>query len=342
MRFDDVWIVATGGMIGDRTPVEPAVIAGDYSRRAAGSTGMISYARSALAPPEMAVLAGEVAVAAAAGADAQVGPETLHVHGHSHFQGVDTWPAACWIARRLLGRQLLRMPMTVEAASNGSLAALEIAGSALAGDPATPDALITLADRFAPPTNRWTLSPGMVFGDGAAAAVLGRGGGPLRLVSCVSEADTDLEGLARGDEPFTTASQGPPDSRRRTREFLARGGLSLADVRRSSADHVRSVVHRALAEAGLTLDDVDWFLPPFVGRDLFRDSFEQPLSPVRARTLLTVGLTIGHLGAADHLFALDHLLREGLLSGGDRILLLGTGMGFTFAAAVLTVGEGVR
>jgi 3-oxoacyl-[acyl-carrier-protein] synthase-3 len=182
----------------------------------------------------------------------------------------------------------------------------------------------------------------MVFGDGAAAAVLARGHGQVRLVSCVSEADTALVGLARGNEQFATASQGPPDSRRRTREFLATGELTLADVRRSSADHVRSVVHRALEDAELTIDDVDWYLPPFVGRDMFRESFVEPLPPMRARTLLSTGLTIGHLGAADHLFAVDHLLAEGVLTPGDRVLLLGTGMGFTFAAAVLVVGEVAR
>ena len=41
------------------------------------------------------------------------------------------------------------------------------------------------------------------------------------------------------------------------------------------------------------------------------------------------------LGAADHAYGLHHLVDEGLLEPGERILLVGTGMGFTFSAAVL-------
>src|SRR5207302_10465392 len=98
-----------------------------------------------------------------------------------------------------------------------------------------------------------------------------------------------------------------PDLRRRTREFLARSGVSLREVRARSAARVRSVVSRALAQADVSAGDVDWYLPPFVGRSLLHDSFVHPLDFTPRRTLAEFGLTIGHLGAADHAYGLHHL-----------------------------------
>jgi 3-oxoacyl-[acyl-carrier-protein] synthase III len=337
MRFDDIWIAGTGGTLGDRVPIAQAVADGSYSADAAESTGMVSYARSTQAPPEMAVTAGRQAIKEAAQCGADVAPDTFYLHSHSHFQGLELWPAPCWIAGELIGTQLGSMPMALSAASNGSLASLQIAASVLSTQPDEATALITIADRFAPPVDRWYLSPGMVFGDGAAAAVMARGKGLLRLVSVITETDTALEGLSRGDEEFHTTPGVAPDTRRRTREFLAHGGLSLRDVRKRSAERVASVVGRALDEAGLGgLDEVDWFSTPFVGRALYHDSFVRPLTGTPRNTLADLGLTIGHLGPADQLYALHHLVREGLLTPGAHVLLVGTGMGFTFSAAVLT------
>ncbi|MEU1849634.1 ketoacyl-ACP synthase III family protein [Streptomyces sp. NPDC019990] len=336
MRFDNIWIAGTGGTLGAFEPVAAAVADGRYSAEAAESTGMVSYARAKQAPPEMAVTAGRQAVKEAAEKGARVDTDTLLLHSHGHFQGIDLWPAACWIARELLGEHVESTPTTVNAWSNGSLAALDVAASTLIARPDVPSVLITLADRFAPPTDRFYTSPGMVFGDGAAAGVVTRDTGRLRLRSLVSRTDTVLEGLSRGAEPFRTAPEGQPDMRRRTREFLASGGVSLRGVHTRVADCTRQVVGRALDEAGITADEIDWFLTPFVGRTLYRESFTRPLGITPRNTVLELGLTIGHLGPCDQMYGLDHLLRNDLLNRGDRILVIGTGMGFTFSAAVLT------
>jgi 3-oxoacyl-[acyl-carrier-protein] synthase-3 len=335
MRFDDIWIAGTGGTLGDLVPIENAIADGSYSAEVAAATGMISVAQSAQAGPEMAVVAGREAIKEAAERGVEIAPDTLHLHSHANYQGIDMWPVASWIAKELIGTKLEGQPTVVSAASNGSLTSLELAANTLmAGQRDT--ALITLGDRFAAPVDRWYLSPGMVFGDGGAAAVVTRGSGILQLRSIVSETDTALEGLSRGDEPFATAPVGQPDMRKRTRQFLAHGGLSLSDVRRRAGDGTASVVRRALAEAEVELDDVDWFVTPFVGRSLFKDSFIRPLGFTPRNTLLETGLTIGHLGPADQIYALSHLVANDLLEPGAKVLLLGTAMGFTFSAAVLT------
>ncbi|MEJ3655430.1 ketoacyl-ACP synthase III family protein [Actinomycetes bacterium KLBMP 9759] len=339
MRFDDIWIAGTGGVLGELVPVDRAIASGRYSAAAAASTGMVSVSQSGQAPPELAVAAGRQAVKEAAEHGVEVGADTLLLHSHGGFQGIDTWPVACWIAKELVGTHVESQPTVVSAASNGALTSLEIgANTLLAGARST--ALITLADRFAEPVDRWYLSPGMVFGDGGAAAVVARGRGILQLRSVVTETDTALEGLSRGNEPFTTAPSGQPDSRRRTREFLATSGISLSEVRRRSGERTRSVVSRALAEAGACLDDVDWFITPFVGRALFQDAFLRPLGHTPRNTLHEAGLTIGHMGPADQIYALHHLAGNDLLRPGSTVLLMGTGMGFSYSAAVLTAPLG--
>ncbi|GAB3473928.1 ketoacyl-ACP synthase III family protein [Amycolatopsis cihanbeyliensis] len=341
MRFEDVWIAGTGGTHGELVPIEDAVAEGSYERIAADSTGMITVSQSRDAAPEMAVTAGRQALKESAELGVEVGPDAQVLHGCAGFQGIDMWSAAAWIGGELLGTRLDCLPTTVQAWSNGSLASLAIAANTLTARPEVPATLITVADRFAPPTDRYYASPGMVFGDGGAAAVVTRGGGRLRLLSCVAETDTVLGGLSMGDEKFRPAPPGePPDARRRTREFLARGEVSLRDVQQRSAERTRSVVSRALAEAGLSTERVDWFVPPFVGRMLYREAFVRPSGVTVHNTLLDLGLTIGHLGAGDGLFALNHLISAGLLEPGAHVLLIGTGMGFTFSAAVLAASRG--
>ena len=338
MRFDDVWIAGTGGVVGDLTSIEQAIDDGNYDSATAESTAMVSYSVSETAPPEMAVTAGREAIEHAAALDVEASPDTLFLHSHTHFQGLDLWPTECWIAGELLGERLTDIPMTVDAASNGSLASLRVGASELTAHPSAPSALITVADRFGPPIDRWRISPGMVFGDGAAAAVLARGTGRMRLDSMAFETDTSLEGLSRGDEPFHETPTAEVDTARRSREFLANGELSLRDVRDRSADGVRRVVQRAVADADSEIDDMDWVIPPFVGKTLLHESFTGPLDVDEDRTLAPLGRTLGHLGPTDHLYALSHLVDNDLLEAGERLLLIGTGMGFTFSAAVLTVG----
>lgn len=336
MRFDDVWIAGTGGVLGDLVPVGGAVEDGSFDPIAAEMTGMVSVSQTTEAPPEMAVTAGREAIKAAEEFGVQTGQETIHLHSHSGFQGIDLWSAPCWIAGQLFGTQLTTIPTTVGAWSNGSLVSLGIAASQLTVQPDN-SALITLADRFGPPGNRYHTSPGMVFGDGATAALVTRGRGRLRLRSIVSETDTVLGGLSRGKEPFRDAPlPGPPDMRKRTREFFASGEVSLKDVGTRSAERTNSVVTRALEEAGKSTSDVEWYAPPFVGKMLFEQAFIQPLSFKPRNTLLDLGLTIGHLGAADQIYALDHLLKEDLLEPGATVLIVGTSMGFSYSAAVFT------
>lgn len=340
MRYQDVWIAGTGAIDGAPLPVADAVENGLLRPHLADGIAATSVSASDLAAPEMALAAARDAVTQATQAGATVDTRSAFIHGYTNFQGIELWPVECWLAGQVLGQDLQTLPVSITAGSNGSLAGLELAATTLTARADVPSVVVTMADRYPQPWDRWNLSPGMLFGDGGAAAVVTRGTGRYRLESLVTRTDTSLEGLARGAEHFhSSPPRTRPDSNRRAREFFARGEVSLGQVRARSAAGVQAVAHAAMTEAGLTMDQIDWYLPPFVGKTLFEQGFLRPLGYPSCATLLEVGLTTGHMGPVDALYALNHLLAEELARPGQRLLLLGTGMGFSFSAAVLTVAD---
>jgi 3-oxoacyl-[acyl-carrier-protein] synthase-3 len=123
--------------------------------------------------------------------------------------------------------------------------------------------------------------------------------------------------------------------RERVRRTFGLGVHTPASVLYRHVEGVHRVVETALKDAGSTVDDLRWVVPPFVGRALFRAGYADPLGLDPRRTLHEFGLRVGHLGAADQLVGLDHLVRGGGLRPGDRICLIGVGIGFTFSAAVV-------
>lgn len=321
MKFDDVWIQGTGRHAGEPRPAPAHVTA---------HTGIVSVAWSGLSGPELAVRAGRQALDAAG--PGAVGP---HLHGAMAYPGLDIWSVSCWVADQLA--VVPALSMQVSALCNTSVAGIETAASLLTGRPDFARVLLTVGDRFPESAiDRFEVDPEIALGDAGAAAVLGRGGGQARVLSCVSRTDPSLEGLQRGDEPFRDRpADGPAVVRKRTRQFFAAGTRTPASVVQAHVDGVRAVVETALAEAGTSVGEVRWAVPPFVGANAFEHGYERPLGLRRDRTLFEFGLGLGHLGGGDHLFALDHLLRDGLVERGDRIVLIGVGGGFTFTCAVL-------
>ncbi|MGW4533986.1 3-oxoacyl-[acyl-carrier-protein] synthase III C-terminal domain-containing protein [Nocardia sp. NPDC004340] len=334
MRFENLWINGLGCYSETLLSVDAAVAAGRYRAADAAETCMETVQVMDISAPEAAVRAGRVAVEAS-GELAGSHPDFL-IHAYANFQGIAMWPAGCWVARGIFGEDSPVVPFEMTAWSSSTLFALLTAGRLIGPDrSARRSVLMTYADRFQEPgVDRWSLSSGMVFGDGAAAAMISNTPGAWEVQSISLKADIGLAELFRGDEQFA-AVPGPVDMRERNRQYFRRGGLAPDEVRKQAAEGVRAVVAEAMADAGTTETGIDWVITPFVGRRMFEESFLEPLWDFSDRSPWQFGLTRGHLGGADQIFGLDHLRRQGQLVAGQRVLLIGTGYGFTFAAAVL-------
>ncbi|MGK5627338.1 ketoacyl-ACP synthase III family protein [Streptomyces sp. URMC 123] len=335
MRVEDVYIRATGVRFPSSLAIADAVADGSCPPRVAAATGMVSVAHSpAESAAEMAVHAARGALGRAGSGPADI---ELILHAGTYHQGHDMWPVASYIQRETVANSC--PAVEIRQMSNGGMAALELAAAHLAAGSGRGDALLTTADRFCPPgIDRWLTDPGTPYADGGTALVLSRRGGFARLRSLALLADPALEPLHRGDEPFTPApfaGGGPVDFERAKKAFVGRVGMSFA-IGRANAGQ-RTVLKRALPEAGMELADASWIVLPHFGQRRLQSIYYQQYGIEPERTTWEFARTIGHLGAGDQFASLDHLVASGRAAPGDRGLLIGVGAGYSWGCAVVEI-----
>jgi 3-oxoacyl-[acyl-carrier-protein] synthase-3 len=163
----------------------------------------------------------------------------------------------------------------------------------------------------------------LIFGDGAAAVVLGagQGGGVLGLhlsnnPTWPSSAKLEHAAFGGGHIAFEASN----------REMTA---IAVAALKRAAGD--------VLDQAGLALADVQWVLPHQPnGRML-----DRALEALGARPEQTVRVVeeIGSLGSVAIPFSLDRLLRTRPVKPGDRVLMVGVGTGVACGALLYQVPE---
>jgi 3-oxoacyl-[acyl-carrier-protein] synthase-3 len=127
------------------------------------------------------------------------------------------------------------------------------------------------------------------------------------------------------------------DVRARQSAWLRDHG-GVAEALRRNRVGVRTATRVALADAGITRDQARWIVLPFRGYEAVRARWFRPLgiSPDREdRTLTLLGLHLGHLGAADHIVGLRHLVATGAVDPGDYVVLASAGAGMSWTTAVL-------
>ncbi|MEV4517227.1 ketoacyl-ACP synthase III family protein [Dactylosporangium sp. NPDC049525] len=286
------------------------------------------------APPVMAARAAQTALARAAALHQQ-DDVVLVLYANTYHQGQNSfWSPASYVQRSagVSGAAAIN----VGQASNGGMAALDLAAGYLSAR-GSGAALITAADRFCEPgIVRWAADYGAVYGDGAAAVVVSTSGGFARIVSVHTSTDAELEQMHRGNTRFQPAPTGAlVDVRLSKVQFITDFGLDNLLHRLSTG--MRSVVDAALTRAGCDLADMAVVVLPNLNRKMLTDQYLEPLALDPDRTLVEWSSRVGHLGAADQLAGVAHLVESGRVARGDRVLLVGTGSGLSWSAAVLEI-----
>ncbi|MFE7192730.1 ketoacyl-ACP synthase III family protein [Kitasatospora sp. NPDC057541] len=336
MKYQNLFLGGVGSHYPEPTPVDRAVADGRYDPAVRRRTGQVSVAIAGErdSQPDMAVEAGAAALRHSGLRAEQF---ALLLHAVAGYSGLDGWNAASYLQHRVLGGH--GVSFEVHQLSNGAVGAMELAAAFLAAGPSREAALITASDRFAEPVwDRWTASPGLVFGDGASAAVLTRHPGFARVLSIATANDPELEGMQRGNlafRPNPDPAHHPVNLKARTLEFAKLIGLD--EITERMATGLRRAAETAATEAGIAITDADHVLTPNFGRELLHDECLDPLGVALERTTWRWGLRTGHVGASDQFGALDHLRREGALTAGQRVLLVGVGGGFNWTCAVLEI-----
>ena len=336
MRYNDIYLAGLGARYPKGVSANEAVADGRYDRKLHSRTRQqrVAIAEADDSAPEMAAYAGRLAVRRSGHRAEDV---ALLLHAVATYNGMDGWNAGSYLQNKVLDGA--GVAFELRQLSNGALAGVELAAAYLAADPDRSAAVITAADQFGAPTwNRWTASPGLVFADGASAAVLSRRGGFARILSCATTSDSSLEGMQRGNRPFRSAPDprdAPVSLYDRTMEFTE--VMELSEAGRRMAVGLRAAGTRAAEEAGLRLDEADHYVVPNFGWELLHNECLEPLGIDASRTTWAWGANIGHAGASDQFGALNHLAESGQLQPGQRVLMVSVGGGFTWTCAVVEI-----
>ena len=98
-------------------------------------------------------------------------------------------------------------------------------------------------------------------------------------------------------------------------------------------ENVPPVVNRVLERAGMTLEQIDWFVPHSANLRMI-EALCKRLSFPMERTLLSV-CDYGNTSAVSIPLALVPAVRDGRVKPGDRVLLIAFGGGLVTAGNVI-------
>jgi 3-oxoacyl-(acyl-carrier-protein) synthase III len=167
--------------------------------------------------------------------------------------------------------------------------------------------------------------PYFIFGDAAAAVVLGPGRAGEGILSTFLANDGTL--------PTDGLMQHPQLTGRRERGRFTR---SNHDITRIATETLLAAVQGAMKEAEVSLAGVEWVLPHQPNGAMFKLMCEV-LGVEPARTVPVVQ-EVGNVSSAAIPLSLDRLLRTRPVQPGHRILMVGVGIGVSYGATLYRVG----
>jgi 3-oxoacyl-[acyl-carrier-protein] synthase-3 len=224
---------------------------------------------------------------------------------------------ACLIQRRLGLSGVAAFD--VNAACSGFIYALALADSMIrAGTMRT--ILVVATEALTPLVDYTDRSTCVLFGDGAAAALMGAGEeGGLKAVQLAADgADADLiRHGARDDDP------GGPAAIR----MAGRGTF------RSAVERLSDIALRVCTQAGWSRTDIDWFVPHQANLRII-EAVAKRLDVPMSRVIVNLD-RVGNTSAASIPLALHEAAEAGRLRPGDRVLSVAFGSGITWAGMAL-------
>ena len=166
----------------------------------------------------------------------------------------------------------------------------------------------------------------VLFGDGAGALVLEAG-----------------EGTGRIDDRGVLAASLRSDDHHKDKLYVD-GGVSTTgtvghlkmegrEVFKHAVGMITDVIEATFAEAGITADDLDWFVPHQANKRII-DASAKKLGIADHKVVVTVDRH-GNTSAASVPLALSVAVADGRIKKGDLVLLEAMGGGFTWGAVLV-------
>jgi 3-oxoacyl-[acyl-carrier-protein] synthase-3 len=181
--------------------------------------------------------------------------------------------------------------------------------------------LVIASEALTPLVDYTDRSTCVLFGDGAAAAVVGSGGGDggiraVRWAADGAEADLIYYGVREDD----------PDGGRAIR-MAGRGTF------RSAVTRFIEVSELLLADAGWTAYDIDWFIPHQANLRIIEATAKRLGVPME-RVIVNVD-RVGNTSAASIPIALHEAAAAGRLRPGQRVVSVAFGSGVTWGGVAI-------
>lgn len=238
------------------------------------------------------------------------------------------FPSTACLVQKALGA-VKATCFDVSAACSGFLYGLDIARNAIAAGSAE-NVLVIGADKVSGVIDWTDRNTCVLFGDGAGAAVLqpaqdGKG----EILSVYSGSNGSLDDILNvpggGSRLPLTAEN--VDSKLNTMKMAGR------EVYRHAVQSMMSASKEAIERAGLTVDDIECFIPHQANLRIIETIAAKLHVPMDR---FFVNLTeYGNTSAAAVAIALDEAQRSGRIKRGDHILMVVFGGGLTWASTVV-------
>ncbi|MEO3938872.1 beta-ketoacyl-ACP synthase III [Dermatophilaceae bacterium Soc4.6] len=236
-----------------------------------------------------------------------------------------TTPAAAPMLAERLGVQC--PAFDVSAACAGYCYGISLANDMVRGGSAD-HVLVIGVEKLSDFTDYDDRGSAFIFGDGAGAAVVGRSDTP-GIGPTVWGSDGAQWEAIRQREPYLDAAGSPAPSR----AVLTMAGQT---VFRWAVWGMAPVARKAVDAAGITLDDLDAFIPHQANMRIIDAMIKQLKLPADIPVARDIAET-ANTSAASIPLATERMIREGEVPRGGLALQIGFGAGLVYAAQVIVL-----
>ncbi|MBF0603930.1 MAG: ketoacyl-ACP synthase III [Nitrospirae bacterium] len=242
------------------------------------------------------------------------------------------FPATAAIVQRKIGAQSAKAPaFDIQAVCTGFVYALSIADQFIRSG-MSKKVLVIGAETFTRILDWNDRTTCILFGDGAGAVVVEaiEDASDRGILSTHMHADGSYVELLHVTGGI---SQGRPNGFDVKHDALGFVDMHGNEVFKQAVKAMGAVAEEALAANGLTVDDVDWFIPHQANKRILQATAKRVNIP-ESKVVMAVDHH-GNTSAASVPLALDEAVRDGRIRPGHLVLLDAFGGGFTWASAVI-------
>ena len=224
--------------------------------------------------------------------------------------------------------------MDLNVACSGFVYAFDLASRYLM-DPSIGHVMIVATELLSRITDFSDRSTCVLFGDGAAAMVVGRGDGSRGILATHLGADGRQGGVLTAALPTRRHPFSECDIEPRFPEARETLGMSGREVFRFAVEVMSGSVARVLEDAGYDIDALDLLVPHQANNRILEAAAKRlglPMSRIFA------GLeTIGNTSSVSIPLGIDLCRRAGRLEPGQLVAICGFGGGLTYGAVLFTI-----